>query len=92
MKIVILAVTLAQVLASGEALDCLRCVPAHAGGECEVTVETCPPEKDGCAAAKFLRAPFSHFQRCMDMSGCKQFQTNAFINVKCCDTEKCNTF
>uniref|UniRef100_A0A8C7T7P7 Uncharacterized protein n=1 Tax=Oncorhynchus mykiss TaxID=8022 RepID=A0A8C7T7P7_ONCMY len=70
----------------GEALVCLRCVPAKAGGDCKVTVETCPPEKDGCAAANFFRAPFGHFQRCMDMSGCEQFQTNADINMKCCDT------
>ncbi|KAM9459471.1 uncharacterized protein ACWYII_011053 [Salvelinus alpinus] len=92
MKTVMLAVALALLLASGEALDCLRCVPTKAGRDCEVTVETCPPEKEGCAAARFLRAPFGHFQRCMDLSGCKLFQTNAYINMKCCGTDKCNTF
>ncbi len=44
-------------LFSGEALDCHRCVSKKAGGPCELTVETCKPEKDGCAAASFLRAP-----------------------------------
>uniref|UniRef100_A0AAZ3Q6J2 Uncharacterized protein n=1 Tax=Oncorhynchus tshawytscha TaxID=74940 RepID=A0AAZ3Q6J2_ONCTS len=51
----------------------------------------CVPTKAG-RDCEFLRAPFGHFQRCMDMSGCKQFQTNAYINIKCCGTDKCNTF
>lgn len=42
---------------SGGALDCHRCVSKKAGGTCELTVETCSPEKNGCAAAKFLREP-----------------------------------
>ncbi|XP_010903163.1 alpha-elapitoxin-Aa2e [Esox lucius] len=92
MRIVILAVSLALMLACGEALDCLHCVPARAGGDCEVKVQTCPPEKNACAAAKFRLAPYGHFQRCIDMSGCKNFELNAYIDIKCCDTDKCNTF
>lgn len=47
---------------SGETLNCHRCVPQRAGGECELTEETCKPEKNGCAAARFLRKPCEFFQ------------------------------
>lgn len=48
---------LVSFLFSGEALDCIRCVSRKAGGACERSVETCKPEKDACAAAKFLTPP-----------------------------------
>lgn len=42
---------------SGEALNCHRCVPPLAGKSCELSLEPCKPEKDACAAVKFLREP-----------------------------------
>ncbi|XP_031418708.1 CD59 glycoprotein [Clupea harengus] len=92
MKTLILAVVLLLAVTSGFALDCNRCVPLKPGGTCTVTTETCPPEKDACAAAKFLSAPFSHFQKCISMSDCQMLQTNSYINIKCCQKDLCNVF
>uniref|UniRef100_A0A671SLJ0 Lymphocyte antigen 97, tandem duplicate 3 n=1 Tax=Sinocyclocheilus anshuiensis TaxID=1608454 RepID=A0A671SLJ0_9TELE len=74
------------------ALDCLHCVPEKAGGACEITAVTCPPDKDACAAAKFRRSPYGHYQKCMSMSGCEMVKQNAYINIKCCQKDFCNTF
>ncbi|KAF4117810.1 hypothetical protein G5714_002363 [Onychostoma macrolepis] len=92
MKFVILAVVLVLVVTGGSALDCLHCVPEKAGGACEITTVTCPPDKDACAAAKFRRSPYGHYQKCMSMSGCEMVKQNAFINIKCCQKDFCNTF
>uniref|UniRef100_A0A8D3AQA7 UPAR/Ly6 domain-containing protein n=2 Tax=Scophthalmus maximus TaxID=52904 RepID=A0A8D3AQA7_SCOMX len=92
MKLLVLALTVALLFTAGEALDCHRCVPKKAGGTCETTVETCRPEKDGCAAARFLRAPHGHYQKCMALSDCETLKMNAFINMKCCGDDMCNTF
>ncbi|XP_051260430.1 CD59 glycoprotein [Dicentrarchus labrax] len=92
MKLLVLALTVALLFTAGEALNCHRCVSKQAGGSCELTVETCKPEKDGCAAAKFLRAPHGQYQKCMALSDCEMLKMNAFINMKCCSDDMCNTF
>ncbi|KAM9321999.1 uncharacterized protein ly97.3 [Pholidichthys leucotaenia] len=92
MKFLVLALTVALLLTAGEALDCHRCVPKTPGGTCELTVETCKPEKDGCAAAQFLREPRAHYQKCMALSDCEMLKMNAYINLTCCSDDMCNTF
>nr|XP_057917641.1 phospholipase A2 inhibitor and Ly6/PLAUR domain-containing protein [Doryrhamphus excisus] len=92
MKLFLLAVCLASLLAAGQALDCHRCVPKKAGGDCELSVETCRPEKDGCAAASFLSKPYGHYQKCMALSDCHMLKMNAFINITCCDSDMCNAW
>ncbi|XP_041659876.1 CD59B glycoprotein-like [Cheilinus undulatus] len=92
MKLLILALSMALLFTAGEALDCHRCVSKKAGGECELTVETCLPEKDACAAAKFLRQPYAQYQKCMRMTDCEMLNMNSFINISCCTEDMCNTF
>ncbi|XP_056127597.1 CD59B glycoprotein [Rhinichthys klamathensis goyatoka] len=92
MKFLVLAVVLMLVVTGGTALDCHLCAPVKAGGSCKVTAVTCPPEKDACAAAKFRRSPYGHFQKCMSMSDCEMQKQNAYINIKCCQKDFCNTF
>ncbi|XP_051989371.1 CD59B glycoprotein [Xyrauchen texanus] len=92
MKVLILAIALVLVVTGSMALDCNYCVPAKAGGACEVTAVTCPPEKGACAAAKFRRHPYGHYQKCMAMSDCEMVKQNAYINIKCCQKDFCNTF
>ncbi|XP_041805842.1 secreted protein of Ly-6 domain 1 [Chelmon rostratus] len=92
MKLLILTLTVVLLIAAGEALNCHRCVPKKAGGTCELTVETCRPEKDACAAARFLRAPYGQYQKCMALSDCEMLERNAYINMKCCSDDMCNTF
>nr|XP_046265242.1 uncharacterized protein ly97.3 [Scatophagus argus] len=91
MKVLVLAVSVALLFTAGEALDCHRCVSRTAGAGCELTVETCKPGKDGCAAARFLRPPHGQFQKCMAMSDCQMLKMNAYINMKCCSDDMCNT-
>ncbi|XP_047444544.1 CD59 glycoprotein [Mugil cephalus] len=91
MKLLVLALSVALLFAAGESLDCHYCLPKTAGGTCEPTVETCKPGKDGCAAARFLRAPFGHYQKCMALSDCQMLKMNAYININCCSEDMCNT-
>ncbi|XP_041848660.1 CD59B glycoprotein [Melanotaenia boesemani] len=91
MKLLILALTVAMLFTAGEALNCHRCVPRKAGGKCELSVETCNPEKDACAAASFLRQPYGHYQKCMALSDCQMLKMNAYIDIKCCTEDMCNT-
>ncbi|KAM4605051.1 CD59B glycoprotein isoform 1-T2 [Polymixia lowei] len=91
MKLLVLALALALVFTTGEALNCHRCVSKKAGGTCELSVETCKPGKDACAAVKFLREPFGQFQKCMSMLDCQMLQINAYIESKCCNEDMCNT-
>nr|AGS12542.1 CD59-like protein [Misgurnus anguillicaudatus] len=92
MKFIVFAVLLGLVVSGSWALECHQCTPAKAGGACEVTTVTCPPEKNGCAAARFIRKPYGHFQKCMAMSDCEMVKQNAYINIKCCQKDLCNTF
>ncbi|KAG7523718.1 hypothetical protein JOB18_002249 [Solea senegalensis] len=92
MKFVVLALSIALLFTAGGALDCHRCVPKTAGGHCDLSVETCKPEKDGCAAAKFTRGPLGQYQKCMALSDCEMLKTNAFIDIKCCSDDMCNTY
>ncbi|XP_051944295.1 CD59 glycoprotein [Hippocampus zosterae] len=92
MTLLLLALSVMLLFAAGEALNCHRCMPASAGEDCELTVETCKPGKDGCAAAKFQREPYGHYQKCMAMADCQMLQFNNFIRMKCCDSDMCNTF
>ncbi|XP_029930950.1 CD59 glycoprotein [Myripristis murdjan] len=92
MKLLVLALAAALLFTTGEALDCHRCVSKKAGGSCELTVETCRPEKDACAAAQFSSAPYGQFQKCMALSDCQALQANAYIDIKCCSEDMCNTF
>ncbi|XP_071759850.1 uncharacterized protein ly97.3 [Centroberyx gerrardi] len=92
MKLLLLALAVALVFTTGEALNCHRCVPRRAGGACELSVETCKPERDGCAAVKFLREPHGQYQKCMALSDCQMLQMNAYIDIKCCNDDMCNTF
>uniref|UniRef100_A0A3Q0RMP7 UPAR/Ly6 domain-containing protein n=1 Tax=Amphilophus citrinellus TaxID=61819 RepID=A0A3Q0RMP7_AMPCI len=98
MKLLVLALSVALLFAAGEsvtdsplykhnlcccatlseALNCHHCVPKKAGGTCELSVETCKPNKNGCAAANFLRAP-------------RELLMNAYIDIKCCSEDLCNT-
>ncbi|XP_026169951.1 CD59B glycoprotein [Mastacembelus armatus] len=92
MKLLALALTIALLFTAGEALRCHRCIPKQAGETCELTVETCKPHRNGCAAAKFTRAPFGQYQKCMAPSDCEMLKLNAYINIKCCGEDMCNTF
>uniref|UniRef100_A0A3P9P2E3 CD59B glycoprotein-like n=2 Tax=Poecilia reticulata TaxID=8081 RepID=A0A3P9P2E3_POERE len=92
MKLLILALALVLLFTAGGALDCHRCVPSRAGGTCHTSVETCERNKNACIAARFLRQPFGHFQRCIAYSDCKMLAANAYIDVKCCTKDMCNTF
>ncbi|KAM4727667.1 uncharacterized protein ly97.3 isoform 2-T2 [Anableps anableps] len=91
MKLLVLALALVLLFTVGRALDCHRCVPIRAGGTCQSTVETCKPSKDACVAARFLREPFAQFQRCIALSDCKMLEMNAYIKLKCCTEDMCNT-
>ncbi|XP_069013988.1 CD59B glycoprotein [Embiotoca jacksoni] len=88
--LLVLALTVALLFAAGEALDCHRCVPKRAGESCELSVETCKPEKDGCAAAKFLRPPHGQYQKCMALSDCEMLKMNSYIDINCCSEDMCN--
>ncbi|XP_061111698.1 phospholipase A2 inhibitor and Ly6/PLAUR domain-containing protein-like [Conger conger] len=90
MKVLVFSLALLLILTCGEALECSHCVPRKPGGTCTTTVEKCEFGKDACARAKFLISPYSHFQRCISMHDCHLLQTNAFINLHCCDTDRCN--
>ncbi|XP_073347418.1 uncharacterized protein ly97.3 [Pagrus major] len=92
MKFLVLALAVALLFTAGNALECHRCVSKKAGGTCELTVETCSPEKDGCAAARFLRAPHGQYQKCMALDSCEMLKMNAYIDMKCCGDNMCNTF
>ncbi|CAJ1072600.1 hypothetical protein EPR50_G00127670 [Xyrichtys novacula] len=92
MKLLVLALSAALLFTAGEALDCHRCVPRRAGQSCELTVETCPPEKDACAATKFLSEPYGQYQKCMRMEDCDMLKMNSFISINCCTEDLCNTF
>uniref|UniRef100_H3BX97 CD59 glycoprotein-like n=1 Tax=Tetraodon nigroviridis TaxID=99883 RepID=H3BX97_TETNG len=92
MKFWVLALAAALLFSAGESLNCHRCVSKVPGGECELSVETCKPDKNGCAAARFLRSPFAQFQKCMSLESCNLLKLNAYINVKCCGDDMCNTF
>ncbi|XP_072219421.1 uncharacterized protein ly97.3 isoform X2 [Leuresthes tenuis] len=91
MKLLVLVLTVALLFTAGEALNCHRCVPKRAGNDCHLSVEMCKPGKDACIAARFLRAPFGHFQRCIALSDCEILKMNAYIDIKCCTEDQCNT-
>ncbi|CAL8346576.1 unnamed protein product [Merluccius merluccius] len=76
----------------GSSLNCHRCVSRHAGESCDLIMESCKPGKDACAAANFTRAPFGQYQKCMAMSDCEMLKMNSYIEMKCCDSDMCNTF
>ncbi|CAL8369662.1 unnamed protein product [Boreogadus saida] len=92
MKFLVLSLALALVLTTGSALNCHRCVSRRAGESCDLVVESCRPEKDACAAAKFLSAPHGQYQKCMAMSDCEMLKMNSYIDMKCCADNMCNTF
>ncbi|KAA0718581.1 hypothetical protein E1301_Tti013161 [Triplophysa tibetana] len=92
MKFLVFAVVIGVLVSGSRALDCYHCAPAKAGGACDVTKVTCPPGKDACSAARFLRKPYGHFQKCMPFSDCEMVKLNAYINIKCCQKDFCNTF
>ncbi|XP_070701795.1 uncharacterized protein ly97.3 [Pempheris klunzingeri] len=91
MKFLVLVLTIALLFTAGEALNCHRCVSKKAGGTCELTVETCKPEKEGCAAARFLRAPHGQYQKCMAPADCEMLKMNSYIDITCCGDDMCNT-
>ncbi|KAK0155140.1 hypothetical protein N1851_002538 [Merluccius polli] len=92
MKFLVLSLALALVFTTGSSLNCHRCVSRHAGQSCDLIMESCKPGKDACAAAKFTRAPFGQYQKCMAMSDCEMLKRNSYIEMKCCDGDMCNTF
>ncbi|XP_074545571.1 uncharacterized protein ly97.3 [Halichoeres trimaculatus] len=92
MKLLVLALSVALLFTAGNALDCHRCVPKRAGEACELSVETCSPEKGACAATKFRREPYGQYQKCMRLEDCEMLKTNSFININCCTEDMCNTF
>uniref|UniRef100_A0A3Q1EIE8 Prostate and testis expressed protein 4-like n=1 Tax=Acanthochromis polyacanthus TaxID=80966 RepID=A0A3Q1EIE8_9TELE len=91
MKLVVLALTVALLFTASEALNCHYCVPKKAGGSCELSVETCKPGKDGCAAANFLKEPRGHYQKCMALEDCEMLKMNSYIDIMCCSEDLCNT-
>ncbi|XP_051557737.1 CD59B glycoprotein-like [Myxocyprinus asiaticus] len=91
MKVLLLALVLALVLADGSALKCHRCVPSTPGGRCSITQETCGYKQDACVSARFTVSPFSYFRRCIAMSDCMILQSSPYIKTKCCQTDLCNT-
>ncbi|KAG9278636.1 CD59 glycoprotein-like [Astyanax mexicanus] len=91
MKVLVFAVVLVLMVSSGLALDCYHCQSQKAGGACEVTKVTCPAQKNSCVAAKFLNPPYAHYQKCMAMSDCLMLKQNAYIKIKCCQEDFCNT-
>ncbi|KAJ3594751.1 hypothetical protein NHX12_004058 [Muraenolepis orangiensis] len=91
MKFLVLSLALALVLTTGSALKCHRCVSRRAGESCDLLTESCRPGKDACAAARFLRAPFGQYQKCMAMRDCEMLKMNAYIDIQCCDGDMCNT-
>ncbi|XP_061695447.1 CD59B glycoprotein [Syngnathoides biaculeatus] len=90
MKLLLLALSVALLFAAGEALNCHRCVSRVAGEDCELTTETCRPDKNGCAVAKFLRPPYGSYQKCMAVEDCMLLMDNSFMHIKCCDHDMCN--
>ncbi|XP_059201021.1 CD59B glycoprotein [Centropristis striata] len=92
MKLLVFALAVVLLFTAGEALDCHRCVSRQAGGACELSVETCKPGKDACAAAKFLRTPYGQYQKCMALTDCENLKMNAYIDINCCTEDMCNTF
>ncbi|CAL9689350.1 unnamed protein product [Knipowitschia caucasica] len=92
MKLLALVLAVAMLFAVGESLQCHRCVSRRPGEDCELTVETCKPEKEGCATAKFTRPPYGQYQKCMALKDCELLKMNAYIQMKCCGEDLCNTF
>ncbi|KAK9538766.1 hypothetical protein VZT92_003916 [Zoarces viviparus] len=92
MKLLVLAFAVALLFTAGEALTCHRCLSQKAGGNCELSVETCSPEKNACAAVQFLSAPHGQKQKCMALSDCVMLKMSAYIDTKCCTEDMCNTF
>uniref|UniRef100_A0A672IIM2 Uncharacterized protein n=1 Tax=Salarias fasciatus TaxID=181472 RepID=A0A672IIM2_SALFA len=91
MKLLVLALTVALLFTAGEALTCHRCIPKAASErDCELSVETCPEGKNGCASVSFKKAPFGHFQKCMALNDCELLKTNAYIKADCCAEDMCN--
>ncbi|KAM9439783.1 CD59 glycoprotein isoform 1-T2 [Clarias gariepinus] len=91
MRSLVFALVLVLLVAGGTALDCYHCQPNKAGGACEITTLTCPAEKDACVSAKFLRSPYGHYQKCTTMAACDLLKLNAYMRVKCCQGDLCNT-
>ncbi|XP_065132716.1 CD59 glycoprotein-like [Paramisgurnus dabryanus] len=90
MKVLLLSLILALLLADGFALKCNKCVPGTPGGSCVTTQETCGYNKNTCVSARFLITPFSSFRRCISMSDCLILQANRYITARCCQTDLCN--
>ncbi|TSP09131.1 hypothetical protein Baya_10753 [Bagarius yarrelli] len=90
MRGLVFAFVLVLLVASGSALDCYQCQPKKAGGACQITTLTCPAGKDACAAVKFTKAPYGHYQKCMATANCELLKLNAYMKVKCCQDDLCN--
>ncbi|XP_073728955.1 CD59 glycoprotein-like [Misgurnus anguillicaudatus] len=91
MKVLLLSLVLALLLADGFALKCYHCVPGTPGGSCVTKQETCGYKKDACVSASFLTTPYSHFRRCISMSDCMILQSSPLISVStCCQKDLCN--
>ncbi|XDV28222.1 hypothetical protein PO909_031571 [Leuciscus waleckii] len=89
MKVLLLALVLALVLANVSALKCNNCVPRN-GGRCVTTQETCGYKKDACVSARFTTYPFSYFRRCIGMGDCLILQSTPYITATCCQRDLCN--
>ncbi|XP_051990507.1 cytotoxin 1b-like [Xyrauchen texanus] len=89
MKILLVALVLALVLADGSALKCNHCVPLS-GTRCTPSQETCGFGKDACISARFMFSPFTGFRRCSSTAECLILQSNTAIKTKCCHTDLCN--
>ncbi|KAF3857988.1 hypothetical protein F7725_011189 [Dissostichus mawsoni] len=91
MKFLVLALTVALLFTAGQTLDCHHCFSKKAGGACDLSVETCKPGKDACAAASFLRPPHGQYQKCMALEDCEMLKMNSYIDINCCIEDMCNT-
>nr|XP_055057407.1 CD59B glycoprotein-like [Misgurnus anguillicaudatus] len=89
MKVLLLSLVLALLLADGFALKCNNCVP-RSGGRCSTTRETCGYKQDACVSARFTIYPFSYFRRCIAMSDCMILRASAHISASCCQSDLCN--
>ncbi|KAI7803792.1 phospholipase A2 inhibitor NAI-like [Triplophysa rosa] len=86
MKVLLLALVLALVLTDGSALKCYKCL----GWKCEVTEQTCDPDKDACVSFTSDTIPFPPLLGCITMSQCENLPwSNPDING-CCTADLCN--
>ncbi|XP_030611913.1 ly6/PLAUR domain-containing protein 2-like [Archocentrus centrarchus] len=92
MKVCAFALLLLVAATYGEALQCLTCVhEAPDSGDCEETLETCPPEMDACAKVTYPAPDENTFHKsCFKMLECLKLGVTEGLKVTCCNWDSCN--